>query len=110
MVELRCHLYNEFMGVAGQSRKDASTLTTQVFHAKAKTFLATWNARTLSTWERLKQGMKEMIKYQIDIPDLCEMRWTVSGKIVNAQIDKFRQGMESAIGPDGSANINDNGE
>ena len=28
----------------------------------------------------------------------------------NVQIDKSRQGMESTIGPHGSANINDNGE
>ena len=74
-------LFNETMTVTGQSQKDASTLTTQVFHVKRTTFMATWNVQTLCQYGRLDQVMKEMINYKINICGLCEMRWTISDKI-----------------------------
>ena len=64
----------------GQSQKDTSTLTTQVFHAKKTTFIATWNVRTLCQYGRLDQVMKEMINYKIDILGFCEIRLTVEVK------------------------------
>ena len=80
MVELRCHCLMR-LTVTGQSEKDVSTLTTQAFHTKTMTFVATWNVQTLCQYGRLDQVMKEMVNYKIDIRGLCEIRWTISDKM-----------------------------
>ena len=74
---------DDTMKGVGQSRKDARILTTQVFHAKTITTMATWNVRTLNQTGKKDQVMNEMNKYGIDILGLCEMRWTGSGKIMH---------------------------
>ena len=74
-------LYNETMTATGQSQKDASILTTKVFHAKTTTFVAIWNVGTLCKHGNLDKVMKEIINYKIDILGLCEMRWTGSDKM-----------------------------
>ena len=67
---------------AGQSRKDASILTMQIFHAKTTTNIGTWNVRTLNQDGQLTQVLSEMEKYSIDILGLSEVRWKGIGKIV----------------------------
>ena len=79
----RLNQVEEPMKRAGQTHKEAGAPINLLF-PKTLTKIGCWNVRTLYETGRAAQVAMEMDKYQIDILELSEVRWTTSGKVTLA--------------------------
>ena len=74
---------------AVESRKSDFSFVTgdlilgSVFSPKNKTFIGTWNVRTLYRTGNLAQLLREFDKYRLDILGISEVRWLNSGRIAS---------------------------
>ena len=68
---------------SGQSRKEATVMTTGAVSAETTTLIGFWNVRTMYELVRMAQVIAEMKRYKLDILgiSLSASRWTISGRI-----------------------------
>ncbi|PIO75392.1 hypothetical protein TELCIR_02576 [Teladorsagia circumcincta] len=52
-----------------------------VFSPKNKTYIGTWNVRTLNRAGNLAQLLREFDNYRLDILGISEVRWKGNGRI-----------------------------
>ncbi|XP_068739638.1 craniofacial development protein 2-like [Montipora capricornis] len=65
---------------SGQSRKEATVMTTGAVSAKTTSLIGFWNVRTIYEQGRIAQVIAEMKRYKLAILGISESRWTRSGR------------------------------
>ena len=68
------------MMAGGQSRKDATSLNTDLLTPKIIERIGCWNVRTMHQVGKTEQVLQEMHNYNLSILGVTEARWTDSGK------------------------------
>ena len=66
---------------SGQSRKEATVMTTGAVSAKTTTLFGFWNVRTMYEQGRMAQVIAEMKRYKLAILRISEIRWIRSGRM-----------------------------
>ena len=72
----------ERMALSSESRIPEAAGPMAVISSRAKTFIGTWNVRTMYETGKSRLIAAEMKKYKINILGICESRWTGSGQVV----------------------------
>ena len=72
-------LVRDTMTPAGQSRKEASWMTTSVISAKHSLRIATWDVRSYLDVVTQELLVKKAKRYKLDIIGISEARWNGSG-------------------------------
>ena len=65
----------------GQSRKEATVMTTGAVSVKTTALIGFWNVRTMYELGRMAQVIAEMKRYKLDILGISESRWTKFGRM-----------------------------
>ena len=71
------------MNVPGTSQQEARQGMNCLLSTKHLTRVGSWNVRTLYESSKLRQVLKEMERYKLDILGISECRWTGSGKMTS---------------------------
>ena len=71
----------ERMALSSESRIPEAAGPMAVISSRAKTFIGTWNVRTMYEIGKSRLIAAEMKKYKINILGICESRWTGSGQV-----------------------------
>ena len=71
------------MNVPGTSQQEARQGMNCLLSTKHLTRVGSWNVRTLYESSKLRQVLREMERYKLDILGISECRWTGSGKMTS---------------------------
>ena len=87
------------MALSSESRIPEAAGSMAVISSRAKTFIGTWNVRTMYETGKSRLIAAEMKKYKINILGICESRWTGSGQV---KLSKGEQLLYSGHEEDGA--------